>query len=258
MNEGLERLAEDLQGTVENLVLLDAVDSTHAMARRLIVAMEEEEQVLGATLILSARQIRGEGRGDRRWESPKGGLFLSWLASGIDSETIARLPILAAASAHAAITELGVANARIKWPNDILVEGKKLAGIIIFARHGDPTWATVGLGVNLQTAPTLDDAQAIPVTSVAEHIEGGNADAWRLVLARSFVRGLDAFIRNPTPAIDRWLHHLVQRPGDELRVRLASGEVVAGTLADITPEGHLRIKHADGTRVVTSGDVIEG
>lgn len=257
MSSGLERLAEDLHGTVENLVLLDAVDSTHAMAGRLIASLEEEQQPLGTTLILAGRQLSGKGRGDRRWESPKGGLFLSWLASGLESETIARLPLLAAVAAHSAITEIGVEDARIKWPNDILVDGSKLAGIIISARHGEPTWVTVGLGVNLHIAPDLDDAHATPPTSVAEHLDRGDADTWRLELARSFVRNLNAFIRDPMRAIEAWRKHLVQVPGEALRVRLASGEVVDGTLVEITAEGYLRIEQGDGDRIITSGDVIE-
>lgn len=258
MSEGLERLAKDLQGAIENLVLLDAVDSTHAMAGRLIASMAEEEQPLGTTLILAARQLAGKGRGDRRWESPKSGLFLSWLASGIDSETIARLPLLAAVAAHAAITGIGVAGARIKWPNDILVGGRKLAGIIISARHGEPTWVTVGLGVNLHSAPVLDDAQATPPTSVSEYLDGGDPDIWRLQLARSFVRNLNAFIRDPMPAIEAWRKHLVQVPGEALQVRLASGEVVDGTLAEVTPEGYLRVVKGDTERVIASGEVVEG
>jgi BirA family biotin operon repressor/biotin-[acetyl-CoA-carboxylase] ligase len=257
VSEGLERLAKDLQGTIENLVLLDAVDSTHAMAGRLIASMAEEEQPLGTTLILAARQLAGEGRGDRKWESPKGGLFLSWLASGIDSETTARLPLLAAVAAHAAITEIGVAGARIKWPNDILVEGRKLAGIIISARHGEPTWVTVGLGVNVHGAPVLDDTEATQPTSVSEHLEVGDADTWRVELARSFVRNLSAFIRDPMPAIEAWRTHLVQVPGEALQVRLASGEVVDGTLTEITPEGYLRVVKGDTERVITSGDIVE-
>ncbi len=258
MSEGLERFAQELQGTVENLVLLDAVDSTQAMARRLIASMDEDDQSLGKTLILAGRQTEGEGRGDRRWESPRGGLFLSWLASGLDSATIARLPLLAAVAARAAIAEIGIADARIKWPNDILVNGGKLAGILISARHGEPTWVTIGLGVNLQTTPVVDDSPAIPPTSVAEHLGDGDVDAWRLSIAGSFVCNLEAFIGDPMPAIAAWRRHLVQVPGDRLRVRLASGEVVDGTLAEITPEGYLRVQQDDGERIITSGDVVEG
>ncbi len=257
MNERLERLAEDLRGTVENLVLLEAVDSTHAMARRLITDMDEEDQNLGATLILAERQSRGEGRGDRRWESPGGGLFLSWLASGIEAETVALLPILAASAAHGAVTRIGISDARIKWPNDILVAGKKLAGILVFARHGESNWVTVGLGINLQSAPVLDHPEATPATSVAEHLGEGDLDTWRHSLTCTFVRELDSSIDNPGPAIEAWQSHLVQRPGDSIRVRLASGKVITGSLIEITPEGFLRVQEPDGERIVTGGDVIE-
>ena len=157
---------EELAKHVENLVLFDVTDSTHALARKIIVGMDDESQRLGATLILTDRQDKGEGRGGRCWESPTGGLYMSWLRSGIKAETIARLPMLAAAAAHDAITRIGVSDARIKWPNDILVNGRKLAGILVFARHGDTTWVTVGLGVNLETVPDVDKTEGLPAISV--------------------------------------------------------------------------------------------
>ena len=257
MNERLEKLAEDLRGMVENLVMLEKVDSTHAVARRLITSMDEEGQDLGATLILAEHQSSGEGRGDRRWESPDVGLFLSWLASGVDSETVARLPILAASAAHGAVTRIGIPDARIKGAINILAMGKKLAGILVFARHGETNWVTVGLGVNLQSAPVLDHPEATPPTSVAEHLGGSDFHAWRHSLACTFVSELYSSIDNPGPAIEAWQSHLAQRPGDSLRVRLASGKIITGTLTEITPEGFLRVQESDGERVVTGGDVIE-
>ncbi len=137
MSDRLERLKERLGGHVENLVLFDVTDSTHALARRIIAEMDDESQKLGATLILADSQERGEGRGGRAWASPEGGLYASWLRSGVKAETIAQLPMLAAAAAHQAITRIVVSEVRIRWPNDIVVGGRKLAGILVFARHGD-------------------------------------------------------------------------------------------------------------------------
>ena len=248
---------EELAKHVENLVLFDVTDSTHALARKIIVGMDDESQRLGATLILTDRQDKGEGRGGRCWESPTGGLYMSWLRSGIKAETIARLPMLAAAAAHDAITRIGVSDARIKWPNDILVNGRKLAGILVFARHGDTTWVTVGLGVNLETVPDVDKTEGLPAISVAELLGTGDMKAWRHDLVCTFIDQLDRLMEDPVPALARWRELLIQRPGDTINVRLASGKVVSGTLLDLTEEGFLKIQENGKERVITGGDVIE-
>jgi BirA family biotin operon repressor/biotin-[acetyl-CoA-carboxylase] ligase len=250
-------LATALADRVENLVLFEVADSTHAMARRIIAEMDEESQKLGSTLIIADRQSKGEGRGDRSWESPPGGLYMSWLRSGVRAETIARLPMLAAAAAVEAVSEIGVSGSRIKWPNDVLVNGRKLAGILVFARHGDTSWVTVGLGVNLETTPNLEESGGPPATSVAEILGRSDVEGWRHGLICTFVNRLDQFMENPDPGLEAWRKLLIQAPGDTVNVRLASGKTIAGTLIDLTEEGFLRIRVDGAERVITGGDIIE-
>jgi BirA family biotin operon repressor/biotin-[acetyl-CoA-carboxylase] ligase len=256
VRERLDDLTARLAGHVENLVLFDVADSTHALARRIISEMDEESQKLGATLILADRQTSGEGRGGRGWESPAGGLYLNWLRSGITAGLIAQLPMLAAAAAHDAITQAGVPAPRIKWPNDILVGGKKIAGILVYARHGDVSWVTVGLGVNLETVPVLEGEGPL-ATSVAEQVGDGNIERWRTELTCTFIDELDRMMQDTEPAIARWRELLIQRPGDTVKVRLASGEIASGELLEVTGEGFLKIHTNGKERVITGGDVIE-
>jgi len=257
LRDRLDKLTEELAQHVENFVLFDVTDSTHALARQIIAEMDEESQKLGATLILADRQEKGQGRGDRNWESPEGGLYMSWLRSGIRAETIAQLPMLAAAAAHHAISRIGVSDVRIRWPNDILVGGRKLAGILVFARHGDTTWVAVGLGVNIETAPMLDESAGPPATSVVELLGNGDTQAWRHEIACTFIDQLDRLMVKPAPAIQRWRELLIQQPGDVVSVCLASGVEVSGTLLAVTEDGFLKIKEDGKERLVTGGDVIE-
>jgi len=253
----LDKLTEELSGHVENLVLFQVTESTHAMARRIISEMDDEKQKLGGTLIVADRQDRGEGRGDREWESPTGGLYLNWLRSGLGAEAIARLPMLAAVAAHAAVSGVGISGARIKWPNDILVNGRKLAGLLVFARHGETNWVTVGLGINLVSAPVLDQPEALPATAIDEHVNGADLDTWRHALVCTFVTELDRSMEEPRPALATWRRLLIQRPGDEMQVRLSSGKVISGTLLDLSDKGFLRIRENGEERVITGGDIIE-
>jgi BirA family biotin operon repressor/biotin-[acetyl-CoA-carboxylase] ligase len=257
LRERLDRLNEELGKHVENLVHFGVTHSTHALARQIIAEMDEESQKLGSTLILADSQEKGEGRGDRSWESPEGGLYMSWLRSGIKAETISQLPMLAAAAAHDAISRLGIPDIRIKWPNDVLVGGRKLAGILVFARHGDTTWVTVGLGVNIETTPVLDETDGLLATSIAELLGDGDSDNWRDQIVCTFVDQLDNLMNEPAPAIELWRKLLIQRPGDTVNVRLASDEVVSGTLMELTNEGFLKVKENGKERVITGGDVIE-
>ena len=132
------------------------------------------------------------------------------------AETIARLPILAAVAAHHALSRIGVADARIKWPNDILVDGCKIAGILVFASHGETSWVTVGLGVNLETAPVIDNGDVPRPTSVADHVETGTPEEWREEIVCDFINQLDRLMNDPTPAFESWRALLTQMGHGEL------------------------------------------
>lgn len=257
MRERLDFIRERLTAAVENLVILEVTESTQAMARELIEDLDQEERRLSATVIISNRQEHGEGRDGRIWTSPPGGLYLTWVQSGLDEGSISRLPMVAAAAAHAAIAEIGVEGIRIKWPNDLIVGGRKLAGILIFARHGLPSWVAVGIGVNIASTPTIDNHNALQATSVAELLGRSDPGDWRDRIAASFVNNLIAALADPQPALAAWRRLLHQQPGDDVHVRLASGETVAGTLMEVLDEGHLRLRTENGERVVSGGDVIE-
>lgn len=257
MTDLLHALASDLADTVENVIVLDVTNSTHDLAKRLITDMDDEGQHLGPTVVVADRQRCGVGRAGRCWESPYGGLYLNWLRSDVNEEAILNLPIAAAAAAHVSLTEVGVDAAGIKWPNDILVDGRKLAGIVAFARRGESIWATVGFGVNIVQTPMLTDQTARAI-SLAEHLELDKVGDCRRIVASSFVTALDGFLDSPEASLERWRVHLLQQPGDAIRVRLADGRTVSGTLVEITDSGHLTVLQPGGVRlVVSSGDVLE-
>jgi biotin-[acetyl-CoA-carboxylase] ligase BirA-like protein len=255
VRETVRELAEALAHQVENVAMLEVAASTHAIALALIEQMDAEGMELESTLLIAGRQTQGKGRGNRVWTSPQGGLYLNWLCSRLDRDVVIRLPMIAAASAHGAVTTLGVDGLRIKWPNDLLVRGAKLGGILVHARHAETTWATVGVGVNLVVAPPLPGGQA--ATSLTECIGPGDAGQWLKALATGFVRRLTAGIADPTEAIETWRRELMHRAGDPLMIRLASGEVFSGAFAGVTSEGFLRLDQNGAERVVTGGDVVE-
>jgi cystathionine beta-lyase family protein involved in aluminum resistance len=82
-------------------------------------------------------------------------------------------------------------------------------------------------------------------------------DMWRHRLVVDFVEGFLKSVRDPAPALERWRLQLVQKPGDPISVRLASGTTISGTLEELSAEGFLRIRHDGEETVVTGGDIIE-
>lgn len=257
MKNLVEQLWSELKSQVGNIVYMDAVDSSHAMAVRLISQMDEESMALDPTLVLVYSQSQGRGRGGRSWSSPGGGLYLNWLSSDLDRQRISQMPMLAAAAAHLVVSQLGIAGLGIKWPNDLLMNGKKLAGLLVHARQGEMVWTTVGLGINLDQTPKLADPGPHPPTSLAEHLPPESWKTWVHKITTGFISQLLRNLAEPDSALAHWRKSLIHSPGEEMSVRLGSGSIEHGTFVGLTSEGFLRLRGERGEQVITSGDVVE-
>jgi BirA family biotin operon repressor/biotin-[acetyl-CoA-carboxylase] ligase len=250
-------LAETLRAHADNVVIMDEVDSTHDLALRLIDQLEDEGLTVATSLVLALRQSGGRGRRQRRWSSPDGGVYVNWIRAGIAPTSVPLLPMIAAAATVDALVELGLSRVGIKWPNDLLVDGHKLGGLLVHVRTGSPTWATVGLGVNVLTTPVDTAPAPQPPTSLHEHLPGtSRADATR-VIVNGLAGGLDSGLEEPSGALDRWRSHLVHAVGDPITVHVGTGTVITGTFNGLTAEGHLSLDCDGEPQVISSGDIIE-
>jgi len=256
-HDGAVRFVAAARPAVENVVVHQTIDSTHAWALRLIEQVEAEEIVLPRTMVIAGKQDHGSGRAGRSWESPPGGLYLSWIAANIDPEIIAQLPMIAAAAVHRAISRLGIDTLEIKWPNDLLVGGRKLAGLLVHCRHGATTWVTVGIGINIDRAPAIRDPSATRATSVADLVSDGDFLQWAETIIKIVAEELNTGVTKPDDHIARWRKHLHHRSGDEMVVRGGDGSQIRGLFAGLTDEGHLRLDVDGDVRVISSGDVVE-
>jgi len=127
------------------------VDSTNTIAKALALEGEPEGTVITAT-----RQSGGRGRTGRIWESPEGGVYLSViLRPDLPAQDLTLLTVLSCLPVAQAIEEVCRAVPRIKWPNDVKLEGKKVAGVLVETcyRGGEPRFLVMGVGVNLNTDP---------------------------------------------------------------------------------------------------------
>ncbi|MEP2707866.1 MAG: biotin--[acetyl-CoA-carboxylase] ligase [Roseibium sp.] len=203
-------------------------------------------------------QTRGRGRRGRDWSSPTGNLFTSLLL--IDPEPrgrIGELPLLAAvALADAVDKATGTLQlVSLKWPNDLLVEGAKLSGILLEAETlSDGRQAVVlGIGVNCVAHPPLALYDATDLRSLGYQV---SAERMFEALATEVARYLTQWQRpDGFDGIRRsWLKRAAHL-GKQITVK-AGQETITGTFADLDARGHLVLKLDDGqTRTIYAGDV---
>ncbi|HEY7594138.1 MAG TPA: biotin--[acetyl-CoA-carboxylase] ligase, partial [Actinophytocola sp.] len=166
---------------------LDVVASTGSTNADLLAAARDG--AADRTVLIADTQTAGRGRRDRSWVSPPGtGLYLSVLVrpATVPAARLGTLGMVAGLALMHVAKEAGV-NASLKWPNDLLIEGAKCAGVLSEAAPDGPAQAAVvGVGLNVGALP--DDVPAgpggLPATSLAEH----GATAGRAELAAAFLR----------------------------------------------------------------------
>ena len=199
------------------------------------------------------RQSGGRGRQGRDWASPPGNLYVSTLVRLRPSDPLAATLALVAAVAldEAMRVWLPAGTAlTIKWPNDLLIGGAKLSGILL-ERAGDAV--IVGIGVNLAHHPDLPDR---PATSLAAHGADVDAATFLDTLAEVFARWLARWRgEGLVPLRARWSER-AHPAGTALNVRLPDGEAIDGLFERLDADGALILRLADGTaRVIHAADV---
>jgi BirA family biotin operon repressor/biotin-[acetyl-CoA-carboxylase] ligase len=236
-----------------NIIFFPEVDSTNAVGRGLIDHAMREEVELAPTVIAAARQTQGRGRRDRPWASPDGGVYATFVFHVPEDVRISHVPLAAAVWVAEAASAAGI-DARLKWPNDVLCGGRKLAGVLTEAKtRGDQTIVAVGVGVNAVGSAERFDGRA--TTLEAEGAAAPSAAAF----FRELCLACDRYQRAPGEArvVEAWLERSRHAPGDEIRVTLENGteRELAGAFAGLTADGLLRVRVAGSEVVVASGEV---
>jgi BirA family biotin operon repressor/biotin-[acetyl-CoA-carboxylase] ligase len=234
------------KGTVLTAVIRTVAETGSTNADMLQLARNGAAEGLW---LRAERQTGGRGRQGRAWASPEGNLYISTLVRTRPGEPPAATLALVAAVALEEAARVFGAEPLLKWPNDLLVDGAKLSGILL-ERADDAV--VIGFGVNLAQHPTDLDR---PATSFAAH---GPAPDPRIVaetLAESFTRWLSRWRDGIAPVRERWLARA--HPIDTaLTARLADGTSVDGLFGGLDAQGALILRLADGTsRVIHAGDV---
>lgn len=239
----------------QNVASLVSIGSSNDLAREVIDVYFQEEQPLPATVFIAEEQPDARGRNGRAWKAPKGrGIYLTFVGAVPEGEPLSVVPIAVARWIREALKDACGIQAELKWPNDLYVGRRKLAGVLAEARtQGDETYLAVGIGINLLGRAA--DVGVADATTVEE--ETGRAplvpDVLQAVLDR-----LDRELANPHWAreVEEWERVSLHRPGDRMCV-LREGKELTGQYVGLDPCGFLRLKTSSGEAVVASGELSE-
>lgn len=196
------------------------------------------------------RQLAGRGRQGRDWASPPGNLYASTLVRLRPADPPAATLALVAGIAVQDAVSAYVPGPVIKWPNDVLLGGAKLSGVLL-EREGDAV--VVGQGVNLASHPDLPDR---PTTSLAAHGVAVPPGDFVVTLAQAFGRWLARWRGEGLSVVAaRWSERAHPR-GTALTVRLPDGTALDGLFDGLASDGALNLRLADGgRRVIHAADV---
>ena len=234
-------------------IVLDVVDSTMAEAARCASSLDRP------TWIMARHQTAGRGRRGKIWASPTGNFAATYVMKPGGNPGTAALRSFSAANAlfEALALKIDRDKLSLKWPNDVLLNGGKVAGILLEStgRGGVIDWLSVGIGVNLKTVPTDIGRTDFPAVSLEG--EGGEAtdqDEFLSLLASNFATEERLFQEFGFAHIrEKWLRNAA-RLGEVITARTARGEVT-GTFDTVDASGHLVLETATGRVTIPAADV---
>ena len=208
--------------------------------------------ITGEKVIISARrQTDGRGRRGRSWIGLDGNLFFS---QGLECELkfMGALVFISTLSLWKTIRDLSpLADVKLKWPNDILVNDKKISGMLL--EKGEGNYLIIGIGVNLKIAPKLVN-MPYPCTSLSE--EGIETE--RMEFLRQYIQNFNTYysvwqLQGFEPIREEWLKH-VKGLGDEIIVHL-DNEDITGLFSGIDEQGALLLNQGTKISKIYAGDI---
>jgi BirA family biotin operon repressor/biotin-[acetyl-CoA-carboxylase] ligase len=236
------------------LVFFDSIDSTNDEAKRLARNGAPE-----GTLFWSLEQTAGRGRRGRVWASPRGNFYASLIRRpDCKVNRAVQLGFVAALAAGAALRAIlpRVEALAYKWPNDVLINGRKIGGVLLeseMTAAGELSFVIIGAGINLSRSP--QDTE-FPATSVIEEGLGSVPPEVMLEQFAHQFHSWEARWRSDgfAPVRAAWLAAVATSRGEPIRVRLES-TTLHGRFLDLDENGALLLDCAGGHRRISAGEV---
>ncbi|HUO84499.1 MAG TPA: biotin--[acetyl-CoA-carboxylase] ligase [Thermoanaerobaculia bacterium] len=240
---------------IESIAWIPSVASTNDLGRRVAVECIDNETPLPSALIVAGEQTGGRGRGARRWHSPAcNGIYLTLLHRR-KLPDLALLPLEISILAADFLREVYGIEARLKWPNDLLIDGRKIAGILIDARNtDDEAYLAIGIGINVQSiagAEALPNATSIAEESSIERIDTGEA-------IEAFAEFLDQRLGDPSSPdqiLTRWNSLTIHQQGDAIEC-IVGDKTLRGRWGGIDDQGRAILLSGEEKISISAGDIV--
>lgn len=250
-----ESFARDLSAPARlpaalDLVTVERVDSTNLLARRLVDGTQNRTRPL---LLVAWEQSAGRGRRGRQWVSAAGrGAWATLVWRFPNARAAATLPLLAPVALCEALDAPLGGRCRVKWPNDLVVGGRKLGGVLVELLGGTRPFALIGFGVNhsFENEPPTSTA-----TSLADELSTG-VELAEIVgrLTTALVTALERADEQRT-IVERFRRWSVHRPGEHVVCRTEEG-VIEGRFLGFDGRGFLRLGRRGGETVLASAELV--
>ena len=254
-----DEISKDLQTEYmgKDLYIYKEVSSTNTLAKFLSINGAEN-----GTVVISEKQTKAKGRSGKSWESPLGGVWLSLIINPIVDYS--KLPLITLATGVAVaktMERIGVENSEIKWPNDIMINGKKVCGILTEAVTKFNTIENVIIGVgidaNLNVTDFPEELQAGTTTLKEELKKEGNENLLIKIFLEEFEKINELFIDKEYETILKEWRKRSYSIGKIVEVREPFNTYYDAYVLGISKEGALIVEKIDGTlEKVISGECI--
>ncbi len=239
----------------KEVLYFDTIDSTNTKAQELA-----EKGYPSGTLVVADKQESGKGRRGRSWVSPSGtGIFMTLMIKpDINPNNASMLTLVAALAVAKAITSVTGEEALIKWPNDIVVNGKKVCGILteMNAQFDYINHIVVGIGINVHNESFPEEISQMASSLMIE--AGGKRFHRAQIIAETmsyFEQYYDTFLKTQDlSALVREYDELLVNRNKSVRV-LDPKEPFDGKAMGITPKGELIVDTWESRKLVSSGEV---
>lgn len=236
------------------LATFHELDSTNAELKRIVAAGNDHCEGL---IVRSDLQTAGRGRHGRVWTSPPGNLYASFLIAAPETAIAPQIGFVAVVAVIDALAQVANLPLRCKWPNDVLVRGRKVCGILpeLVADAGGRQWLVLGIGINLQPVKVAD--AAYPVTSLAEHGVAASADTVVRILAQDLAHRLSQWRDLGFEPISHAWTMAGPEPDEPMTVRLpGTADFLRGRFRGLDDEGALLIEADGESHRVLAGEVL--
>jgi BirA family biotin operon repressor/biotin-[acetyl-CoA-carboxylase] ligase len=242
----------------KRIYYFDILDSTQSFAIELA-----SKKIESGTLVISEKQTHGRGRLDRKWVSPSGGIWLSLILHPEFEISVSTLfPLITSLALAIAIEKILKIKPKLKWPNDVTINDKKVAGILIDAsiESGKIDYLVLGIGINFKINPAEIEktikhtANYYGVTTLLKKNETMNP----IKLVQRFLVELEKLYqislkKNPEFFIREWTRRS-STIGKTITITLPN-EILSGKVLKIDADGALVISNKDKIRRIIVGDI---